>query len=133
VPVGLPDEYSRKRRLYQIPEVMQHWKAFEDEKQMSFSLPAHLPAHNFYRRLRQRLNLGLVCQQTQAYYGNCGQQVRTMSIADRKAKQDITSFEQPPISASAEVCSRSGPATKFICKTLAREKVKICLISIYSI
>lgn len=36
---------------------MQGSKVLEDEKMLLFSLPAHVPEHNFYRRLKQQLNL----------------------------------------------------------------------------
>lgn len=53
---------------------MQGKKTFEDEKQLSFSLSAHVPRHNFYRQLKQRLNLNFLYDQTREYYGPCGQQ-----------------------------------------------------------
>ncbi|MES2734076.1 MAG: IS1182 family transposase [Bacteroidota bacterium] len=53
---------------------MQGRKVFSDEKLLVFSLSAHVPAHNFYRQLQQRLNLNFLYELTQPYYGRCGQQ-----------------------------------------------------------
>ncbi len=55
--------------------VMQGRKVLEDEKVLFFSLSAHVPEHNFYRRLKQQqLNLDFLYELTQPYYGRCGQQ-----------------------------------------------------------
>jgi transposase len=54
--------------------MMQGRKTFEDEKQLRFSLSAHVPRHNFYRQLKQQLNLNFLYEQTREYYGHCGQQ-----------------------------------------------------------
>ncbi|PSR52307.1 hypothetical protein AHMF7605_24490 [Adhaeribacter arboris] len=53
---------------------MQGRKVLEDEKALLFSLSAHVPEHNFYRRLKQQLNLDFLYELTQPYYGRCGQQ-----------------------------------------------------------
>jgi transposase len=53
---------------------MQGRKHFEDQKALHFSLSAHVPAHNFYRRLKQRLDLDFLYELTAPYYGRCGQQ-----------------------------------------------------------
>src|SRR5215207_4864351 len=53
---------------------MQGKKFLEDEKVLLFSLSAHVPKHNFYRRLKQQLNLDFLYELTQPYYGRCGQQ-----------------------------------------------------------
>lgn len=53
---------------------MQGRKVFEDEKVLLFSLSAHVPEHNFYRRLQQQLHLDFLYELTQPYYGRCGQQ-----------------------------------------------------------
>lgn len=53
---------------------MQGRKIFADEKVLLFSLSAHVPKHNFYRRLQQQLNLDFLYELTQPYYGRCGQQ-----------------------------------------------------------
>ena len=52
---------------------MQGRKTFEDERELRFSLSAHVPAHNFYRRLKNRLDLSFLYQLTAPYYGRCGQ------------------------------------------------------------
>ena len=52
---------------------MQGRKTFEDERELSFSLSAHVPGHNFYRRLKDRLDLSFLYELTQPYYGRCGQ------------------------------------------------------------
>ena len=53
---------------------MQGRKTFEDERELRFSLSAHVPAHNFYRRLKERLDLSFLYELTASYYGRCGQQ-----------------------------------------------------------
>jgi len=53
---------------------MQGRKVLEDEKVLFFSLSAHVPKHNFYRRLKQQLDLDFLYELTQPYYGRCGQQ-----------------------------------------------------------
>ncbi|QMU28807.1 IS1182 family transposase [Adhaeribacter radiodurans] len=53
---------------------MQGKKVVEDEKVLLFSLSAHVPEHNFYRQLKQQLNLDFLYELTQPYYGRCGQQ-----------------------------------------------------------
>jgi transposase len=60
--------------INQIFGVMQGRKIFEDEKVLLFSLSAHVPEHNFYRQLKQGLNLNFLYELTQEYYGRCGQQ-----------------------------------------------------------
>jgi transposase len=49
-------------------------KTFEDEKELHFSLSAHVPEHNFYRRLKHRLDLSFLYELTAPFYGWCGQQ-----------------------------------------------------------
>jgi transposase len=53
---------------------MQGIKQFEDERELRFSLSAHVPERNFYRRLKQRLDLSSLYGLTAPYYGRCGQQ-----------------------------------------------------------
>jgi len=53
---------------------MQGKKIFADEKELLFSLSAHVPEHNFYRQLKQQLDLDFLYDLTQLYYGRCGQQ-----------------------------------------------------------
>ena len=53
---------------------MQGKKVLEEEKVLLFSLSAHIPEHNFYRRLKPQLNLDFLYELTQPYYGRCGQQ-----------------------------------------------------------
>ncbi|WP_207435374.1 IS1182 family transposase [Sabulibacter ruber] len=52
---------------------MQGRKRFEDERELRFSLSAHVPEHNFYRRLKDRLDLSFLYGLTRPYYGRCGQ------------------------------------------------------------
>jgi transposase len=66
-------EDNRKSIYYQIFDGMQGRKNFEDERELRFSLSAHVPAHNFYRRLQHRLDLSFLYELTRPYYGNCGQ------------------------------------------------------------
>ena len=53
---------------------MQGRKTFEDERELRFSLSAHVPGHNFYRRLKDRLDLNFLYELTAPFYGKCGQQ-----------------------------------------------------------
>ncbi|WP_235942099.1 transposase [Pontibacter fetidus] len=53
---------------------MQGRKNFKDERQLLFSLSAHVPEHNFYRRLKDRIDLSFLYELTAPYYGKCGQQ-----------------------------------------------------------
>ncbi|MFC6999416.1 IS1182 family transposase [Rufibacter roseus] len=53
---------------------MQGRKQFEDERELRFSLSAHVPEHNFYRRLKERLDLSFLYELTASCYGRCGQQ-----------------------------------------------------------
>jgi transposase len=53
---------------------MQGRKTFEDEKELLFSLSAHVPEDNFYRRLKQQLDLDFLYELTQPFYGRCSQQ-----------------------------------------------------------
>nr|WP_233219258.1 IS1182 family transposase [Adhaeribacter arboris] len=57
-----------------IFDVMQGKKVFAEEKVLLFSLSAHVPEHNFYRRLKQEVDLDFLYELTQPYYGRCGQQ-----------------------------------------------------------
>ncbi len=66
-------EMDRCRRLELIFKIMQGKKVLEDEKVLLFSLSAHVPEHNFYRQLKQLLNLDFLYDLTQPYYGRCGQ------------------------------------------------------------
>jgi transposase len=53
---------------------MQGRKTFEDERELRFSLSAHVPERNFYRRLKDRLDLSFLYGLTTHHYGTCGQQ-----------------------------------------------------------
>lgn len=53
---------------------MQGKKTFEDERELRFSLSAHVPEGNLYRRLKDRLDLSFLYELTRPYYGRCGQQ-----------------------------------------------------------
>ena len=53
---------------------MQGRKNFKDERQLLFSLSAHVPEHNFYRRLKDRIDLSFLYELTAPFYGKCGQQ-----------------------------------------------------------
>lgn len=52
---------------------MQGRKRFEDERELRLSLSAHVPAHNIYRRLKDKLDLSFLYELTAPYYGRCGQ------------------------------------------------------------
>jgi len=53
---------------------MQGRKTFEDEKELGFSLSAHVPERNFYRRLKDSLDLSFLYELTREQYGRYGQQ-----------------------------------------------------------
>ncbi|GHA81340.1 transposase [Pontibacter akesuensis] len=53
---------------------MQGRKTFTDEKELHFSLSAHVPEHSFYRQLKQQLDLNFLYELTGQFYGRCGQQ-----------------------------------------------------------
>ncbi|WP_439882403.1 IS1182 family transposase [Pontibacter sp. MBLB2868] len=53
---------------------MQGRKTFEDERELRFSLSAHVPECNFYRQLKQRLDFSFLYELTAPFYGRCGQQ-----------------------------------------------------------
>ncbi|WP_205504647.1 IS1182 family transposase [Rufibacter psychrotolerans] len=53
---------------------MQGRKHFEDERELRFSLSAHVPERNFYRRLKDRLDLEFLYGLTTHHYGSCGHQ-----------------------------------------------------------
>ncbi|MCJ8167610.1 transposase [Pontibacter sp. E15-1] len=44
-----------------------------DEKELHFSLSAHVPENNCYRQLKQCFNLDLLYELTREHYGRCGQ------------------------------------------------------------
>jgi transposase len=52
---------------------MQGRKIFEDERELCFSLSAHVPEHNFFRRLKYKLDLSFLYELTRPFYGRCGQ------------------------------------------------------------
>ena len=49
---------------------MQGKKILEDEKVLLFSLSAHVPEHNFYRQLKQQLDLDFLYELTQPSMGS---------------------------------------------------------------
>ena len=52
---------------------MQGNKSYTEKLFMSFQLSDHVPQENFYRRLKEELDLSYLRSQTKHYYGNCGQ------------------------------------------------------------
>ena len=52
---------------------MQGHKAYSEKLFTSFQLSSRVPATNFYRRLKEELDLNFIRKQTQAYYGSEGQ------------------------------------------------------------
>jgi len=52
---------------------MQGKKSYQEKMFTSFQLSEHVPADNFYRRLKQALDLGFVYPRTKEYYGDSGQ------------------------------------------------------------
>jgi hypothetical protein len=59
---------------------MQGRKIFEEEKELFISLPAQVPEHNFYRRLKQLLDPDFLYALTLASYGQCGQQSIRLAV-----------------------------------------------------
>lgn len=53
---------------------MQGKKHFTEKLFLSFQLSDRVPADNFYRRLRDQLDLQFICKSTKKYYGTEGQQ-----------------------------------------------------------
>jgi transposase len=52
---------------------MQGRKRFLEKTRLHFKLSERVPPHNFYRRLKELLNLDFLYQLTAPYYGKCGQ------------------------------------------------------------
>ncbi|GHT07374.1 hypothetical protein AGMMS49525_16490 [Bacteroidia bacterium] len=52
---------------------MQGLKTYEEKIFVNFQLSAHVPSDNFYRRLRNTLDLTSLRKMTQKYYGTEGQ------------------------------------------------------------
>jgi len=53
---------------------MQGKKDYQEKLFTTFRLSEHVPPDNFYRRLKERLNLQFVRPLTKDFYGNCGQE-----------------------------------------------------------
>jgi transposase len=52
---------------------MQGKKLYQEKLFSSFQLSQRVPENNFYRRLKEVLNLSFLYKQTHVYYGKCGQ------------------------------------------------------------
>ncbi len=52
---------------------MQGKKDYQEKLFTGFQLSEHVPKDNFYRRLKEALDLSFLYQETKAYYGDCGQ------------------------------------------------------------
>jgi transposase len=52
---------------------MQGRKRFLEKTRLRFKLSQRVPTHNFYRRLKDLLDLDFLYQHTAPYYGKCGQ------------------------------------------------------------
>ena len=52
---------------------MQGKKIYQEKLFSSFQLSQRVPANNFYRRLRESLDLNFLYKLTSSYYGDCGQ------------------------------------------------------------
>jgi transposase len=52
---------------------MQGKKVYQEQLFMTFQLSQHVPATNFYRRLKSTLDLSFLYKETKVYYGTCGQ------------------------------------------------------------
>ena len=53
---------------------MQGKKIYTEKLFTSFQLSDRVPQDNFYRRLKENVNLDFISSDTKKYYGNCGQQ-----------------------------------------------------------
>ena len=53
---------------------MQGKKDYQEKLFTTFRLSEHVPSDNFYRRLKEKLNLQFVRPLTKDFYGNCGQE-----------------------------------------------------------
>jgi len=52
---------------------MQGKKEYKEKLFMSFQLSERIPGNNFYRQLKESLDLGFLYKLTKVYYGDCGQ------------------------------------------------------------
>ena len=52
---------------------MQGIKNYQEKLFTNFQLSDYVPEHNFYRRLKEQIDLCFLYQKTKAYYGDCGQ------------------------------------------------------------
>jgi len=52
---------------------MQGKKTYQPKLFNSFNLAERIPEHNFYRKLKEVLNLDFLYKETRPYYGDCGQ------------------------------------------------------------
>ncbi|MDE5419572.1 transposase [Labilibaculum sp. DW002] len=52
---------------------MQGKKLYQEKLFSSFQLSHRVPENNFYRRLKEVLDLSFLYKKTQSYYGSCGQ------------------------------------------------------------
>ncbi len=52
---------------------MQGKKHYQEKLFSSFQLSSRVPENNFYRRLREVLDLSILYKLTKTYYGDCGQ------------------------------------------------------------
>jgi len=53
---------------------MQGKKGYQEKLYTNFQLSNHIPEDNFYRRLKDALDLGFLYRQTKSHYSSCGQQ-----------------------------------------------------------
>ena len=82
---------------------MQGRKTYKDEKELLFSLSAHVPEHNFYRRLKQELNLDFLHELARhKHFG-----VRTFQAEDEIA--GVGSAIGAAFAGSLAVTGSSGP------------------------
>ncbi len=58
---------------YFVALIMQGKKGYQEKMFTSFQLSEHVPTHNFYRRLKQELDLHFLYHRTKEFYGESGQ------------------------------------------------------------
>jgi len=73
VPVAQVIENSFKKGVYSVSCCMQGKKDYQEKLFAQFQLSERVPKHNFYRRLKEVLDLDFLYPLTKSYYGESGQ------------------------------------------------------------
>ena len=72
--IRTPCEWSKNLNSFCCVSVMQGKKQYTEQLFKSFQLSERIPEDNFYRRLKDLLNLQWLYKETKKYYGSEGQQ-----------------------------------------------------------